>query len=217
MTTKAGRYREFGKVTIGGKCIVDDDVIIGYPPKDVLLTKGTEHSLATKIGPRCVLRSGTVVYATSSLGADVHLGHHVIIREGVRVGDKSKIGSLTEIAPNVKVGKDCRIVGCSFIGNETVFGDHVFVAPGLVTVNRKFSPPFFERREDGEPMEPPEVGDHVLIGPNVTLSFGVRIGRRSIIASGCVVTKEVPPGSIVAGVPGRVVGSVADKFGRGRT
>lgn len=51
-----------------------------------------------------------------------------------------------------------------------------------------------------------EIADHVVIGTNVTILYGVKIGEKSIIAAGAVVTKDVAPGTIVGGNPARVIG-----------
>lgn len=55
-----------------------------------------------------------------------------------------------------------------------------------------------------------EVMDNVFIGANSTILYGVRIGPNAIVAAGSVVTKDVPPGSVVGGVPAKVIGSFAD-------
>ena len=52
-----------------------------------------------------------------------------------------------------------------------------------------------------------EVLDNVFIGANSTILYGVRIGPNAIVAAGSVVTKDVPPNSVVAGVPAKVIGS----------
>lgn len=215
MTQKEIGYRKLGKVTIGAHCIIDRDVIIGHPPKDILRTQGENHSLATRIGPRCILRSGVIIYATASISRDVEIGHHVVVRERAQIGEKTKVGAFTEIDPDVRIGRECRIVGLAKIANKTVIGARVFAGPGLVTANRRFGKGFLEGHADDDPMDPPVIEDGVLIGPHVTLNPGVRLGRGSIIAAGSVVTRNIAPGSIVMGIPGRVVGSVREKFGRG--
>lgn len=55
-----------------------------------------------------------------------------------------------------------------------------------------------------------EVMDNVFIGANSTILYGVRIGPNAIVAAGSVVTRDVPPGSVVGGVPAKVIGSFAD-------
>jgi acetyltransferase-like isoleucine patch superfamily enzyme len=216
MNTTIGRCRKFGKVRIGEGCVIDDGVTVGYPPRDVLIGGELKHSFITKIGPRCVLRSGCVVYATASLGTAVEMGHYVIVREHVRIGDRTKLGSFVDIDPTAAIGRDCRITGPARIAPKTALGNGVFSGPYLVTLNRKFSKAFWDGSADEEPMTPSSIGDKVLIGPHVTLNPGVHIGRESIIAAGCVVTRNVPPRSIMAGLPGRVVGSVDERFMRGK-
>ncbi len=216
MNGREASYRKYGRVIIGKGSLIDKDVTIGYPSRDVLLTKGQAHSLATKIGPRCILRSGCVVYATAHLGSNVELGHNVVVREKVRIGEYSKIGCFSEIAPSAVIGPRCRITGRAYISNGMKFGKRVFVGPDFSTANRAFSKAFMEQREDDEPINAPIVDDDVLIGAHVTLNPGIRIGKGCVIAAGCMVTKDVPPGSLVAGVPGSVIGSVADAFGSGK-
>jgi len=216
MTVGDGTFRKYGKVLMGKGCIVDEDAIIGYPPAKVLRSKGWEHAQTTRIGNECVVRSGCVIYATAILEPGVQLGHHVVIREGARIGAGSKIGCFTEIHPDAIIGEECRIMGRTHIGNEVKLGKRVFASSGLVIANRKFTTAFLNQTEDEQPMEPPVVEDGVLIGTDVTIDPGTIIGKGAVIASGCVVTRDVPPGSIVAGLPGKVIGAVTEKMGRGK-
>jgi acetyltransferase-like isoleucine patch superfamily enzyme len=215
MTLDDGTFRKFGKVAMGKGCIVDKDAIVGYPPVGALRSKGGKHGGVTRIGERCIVRSGCVVYATAVLKARVQLGHHVIIREGASIGAGCRIGCFTEVAPDAVIGEGCRIVGRAYIANGVEMGKRIFAGSGLVTANRKFTTAFLNRKEDEEPMEPPVIEDGVLIGISVSIDPGVRVGKGAVIASGCVVTKDVPSGSIMAGIPGRVVGSASEKLGSG--
>jgi len=216
MTVGDRVFRMYGRVMMGKDCVVDDDAIIGYPPRDVLLSKGKKHLLSTKIGNRCIVRSGCVIYATATLEVGVQLGHHVVVREGAEIGAESRIGCFTEIAPDAVIGERCRITGRAYIANGVKFGKGIFVGPGLLTANRRFTTAFLDGKEDHELMEPPVVEDGALIGTNVTLNPGVRVGMGSVVGSGCLVTKNVPAGSIVAGMPGRFIGPVSERLRRGK-
>ena len=105
-------------------------------------------------------------------------------------------------------------VGDNFLANYNVtildraaveIGSNVLIAPGsvLTTVNHSLSP---QRRLDNQCRALPiRIADNVWIGANCTILPGVRIGENAVIAAGAVVTKDVPPNAIVAGVPAKLL------------
>ena len=103
-----------------------------------------------------------------------------------------------------RIGRDCELHG------EVHLGDHVLMAPEVVlyTVNHEHGSldVSIDLQGDTE-MRPIYVGNDVWLGRRVMVMPGVHIGDHSVIAAGAVVTKDVPPYSIVGGVPGRVIGS----------
>lgn len=116
-------------------------------------------------------------------------------------------------ALGVRVGEGCKLISTNF-GSEpylVTLGNHVEVTDrvqfithdGGVWVLR-------DRHPDVDVLAPIVVGDNVFIGFAAIILPGVRIGNDSVIAAGCVVTKDVPPGSVVAGVPGRVICSLEE-------
>ena len=110
---------------------------------------------------------------------------------GFEVGDCSYIGPSCFLGPNVKLGHFCMISDhVHFIGY-----DHVYDAPGVPAIL------------GGRPAEQPEtlVGDDVWIGHSVSIMRGVEIGEGSIIAAHSVVTKNVAPYTVVAGVPAKEI------------
>lgn len=115
-------------------------------------------------------------------------------------------------------GAEIRIGNHVFIGHETCFsaareiiiGDHCLISAGVRIQDNDGHPLDAERRKAGEPVdardiEPIIIEDGVWIGQRAIVLKGVRIGRDSVVGAGAVVTRDVPPSSVVAGVPARVV------------
>jgi acetyltransferase-like isoleucine patch superfamily enzyme len=111
-------------------------------------------------------------------------------------------------AMGVNIGEGCRIYTRNFGDAWLVtIGNRVTVTAGVMFITHDGST-WLIRDEKGRRYRfaPIEVGDDVFIGVNAILLPGVRVGNRCIIAAGSVVTKSVPSGYVVAGVPARVVG-----------
>lgn len=114
----------------------------------------------------------------------------------------------TDFGKNIKIGKNVFFnSGCHFqdqggieIGDGTLIGHQVVIA----TLNHDPDP---EKRGDMFP-RPVKIGAKVWIGSHATLLPGVTVGEGAIVAAGAVVTRDVPPRSVVAGVPARVIKSI---------
>ncbi|WP_415930427.1 acyltransferase, partial [Zhenpiania hominis] len=106
---------------------------------------------------------------------------------------------------NITVGKNVFInTGCRFQDQGGIrIGDHVLIGHNVVlaTLNHDFAP---YNRATMHPA-PIHIEDRVWIGANATVVPGVTIGENSIVAAGAVVTKDVPPNTIVGGVPAKVL------------
>jgi len=84
-----------------------------------------------------------------------------------------------------------------YIPRGTVIEDNVFLGPNVVITNDKYPP---SKRLDGV-----KIRRGAVIGANATLIAGIEIGENSVVAAGSVVTKDVPPGKVVAGVPAKPI------------
>jgi acetyltransferase-like isoleucine patch superfamily enzyme len=130
------------------------------------------------------------------LGENVRMWHFTYVGDGAEIGDNTKIGSLVHIDYGVKIGRDCKIEGSAYIPPLTVIGDGVFVGPGAVFTNDPF------------PMSPKMVGvtieDGAIVCAGAVLKAGIRVGARSVVGMGSVVTRDVPPDVVVYGNPARV-------------
>jgi len=144
------------------------------------------------------------------LGANVMIYHPDQVNlYGCTVGHDSRIGSFVEIQKNAFIGARCKISSHTFICEGVHIEDEVFIGHGVMFIN--------DRRpraanEDGSPqseadwsVEKTWIKRGASVGSNATIMSGVTIGERALVGAGAVVTKDVPPGAVVAGVPARIV------------
>jgi len=202
-----------GPSQVGRGTFLGVGVILGYPTRQKLhqlrgsrklniLWDYDEVSEGAIVGSNCILRSFTVVYEGARIADFVETGHRVLIRERCEVGEKTLLGSGTQLDGPVRVGRECRIESNVYLPAETTVGDRVFIGPNAVVTNDKYPP---SRRLAGVTIE-----DEVIIGANATLLAGIRIGSRAVVAAGSVVIRDVPPETVVAGVPARPIGTYSE-------
>jgi UDP-2-acetamido-3-amino-2,3-dideoxy-glucuronate N-acetyltransferase len=142
-----------------------------------------------------------------NIADDVKLGRNVTIFEfvnlyGCEIGDESRIGTFVEIQRDVTVGRRVRIQSHTFICSGVRIGDDVFVGHNVTFINDRH--PSSESARTGEwTLEPTVVGVGASIGSSAVIMCGVTVGEGARIGAGAVVTKDVPPGTTVVGVPAR--------------
>ena len=154
------------------------------------------------------------------IGPDVTLGQRVKIcgftnLYGCTIGDDTKIGTFVEIQRGARVGCRCKISSHTFICDGVTIEDDVFIGHNVTFINDRYPHATNERgmmeTEQDWTCEPTFVRKGASIGSSATLLCGVTIGERAIVGAGCVVTKDVPPGAIVAGNPARVIGITGEE------
>lgn len=147
---------------------------------------------------------------------DVELGDHVILRDfvnlyGCRIGDHSKIGTFVEIQKGVSIGRNCKVSSHTFICEGVTIEDEVFIGHNVSFINDRYPRATangqLQTEADWE-VQPTLVKQGASIGTSATILCGVVIGARAIVGAGSVVTRDVPDGAIVAGVPARLIRSV---------
>ena len=145
------------------------------------------------------------------------VGHgKIIIGEGVRLSGKPSIGFANRwiLSPELFIGDHTFIVHqCSFaIAKSITIGDRCLIAAEVQIQDNDGHPiDAIRRRDEPCPLEsvrPVVIGNDVWIGSRATILKGVTIGARSIVGAQAVVTKDVPPDSIVAGNPARVIRTI---------
>ena len=130
-----------------------------------------------------------------------------------------KAGEDIRIMPgfHCDTGKNIQI-GNHFLANYHVtildrasvtIGDHVLIAPGVVIATSNHPLDMQGRRDQLGVAKPITIGNDVWIGANATVLPGVKVGNGVVVAAGAVVTKNIPEGTLVAGVPARVIRKLA--------
>ena len=156
---------------------------------------------------------------TVVLGEDVQIFHPELVNlYGCRIGSQTRIGAFVEIQKGVTVGRRCKISSHSFLCEGVTLEDEVFVGHGVMFTNdtypRATTADGQLQTEANWTVERTRVARGASIGSNATLLPGITVGEGALVAAGAVVTTNVPPATIVAGVPAKVVGRMARSVGR---
>lgn len=146
------------------------------------------------------------------LGSGVNIYHPNLVNlYGCTIGCGSKIGAFVEIQKNAEIGQRCKISSHTFVCEGVRIEDEVFIGHGVMFTNdlypRATSDNGLLQSEADWTVIETLVKRRAAIGSNATILAGVTIGEMATVAAGAVVTRDVPDGTIVAGVPARVIGT----------
>jgi UDP-2-acetamido-3-amino-2,3-dideoxy-glucuronate N-acetyltransferase len=147
------------------------------------------------------------------IAPDVRLGRNVALYAfvnlyGCQIGDDTRIGTFVEIQKDVVIGARCKIQSHTFICEGVTIEDEVFVGHGVMFINdldpRATAKGQLQTEADWRVI-PTQVCRGASIGSGAVILGGVTIGAGALIGAGAVVTRDVEPGAVVAGVPARLL------------
>ena len=145
------------------------------------------------------------------IGKKTKIWHFSHIQSGAVIGSHCSLGQNVNIGNNVKIGNYVKIQNNVSVYEGVELEDYVFCGPSVVFTNVKIPRSEFPQRGT-EYYSKTIVKKSASIGANATVICGVTIGEYALIGAGAVVTKDIPPFSLVVGNPGKIIGRV-DKNG----
>lgn len=141
----------------------------------------------------------TAVIDGSQIGSSTKIWHFCHVCYGAVIGDNCTLGQNVYIGPGVTIGDGCKIQNNVSVYEGVTIEDHVFLGPSCVFTNVK-RPHSVSPAKD---FEQTLVQKGATIGANATIGPGITIGKYAFVGAGAVVTKDVPAGWTVVGVPAR--------------
>ncbi|OGU31193.1 MAG: acetyltransferase [Ignavibacteria bacterium GWA2_35_9] len=143
-----------------------------------------------------------------TLGKDVKIFDFVNLY-GCFIDDNSKVGTFVEIQKNSIIGKNCKISSHTFICEGVEIEDDVFIGHNVTFINDKYPR---ATNTDGTMQSEKDwkvvktlVKKGATVGSSATILCGVTVGENAVIGAGSVVTKDIPPNVIAAGVPAKII------------
>jgi UDP-2-acetamido-3-amino-2,3-dideoxy-glucuronate N-acetyltransferase len=183
---------------IGNHARIQDGAVLGKPVALGAQSKASrEPPPPLVLGEGVTIGAGAVVVAGADLGDGVTVADQAHVRERTRIGARSLVGRGSAVDCDVTIGERVRIqTGCYITAFSTV-EDDVFVGPGATTLNDRTA----GRRPEGEPLHGVVLRRGCRIGGGAVVLPGVEVGADAFVAAGAVVTRNVPPGALVKGLP----------------
>lgn len=188
-----------GDLIAGDGLVADEGVHLAY-------ISGRCPDRQLVIGTGAAIRSGSVVYAGTTIGENFTTGHNVVVREECAIGNDVSIWSNSIIDYGCSIGDRVKIHSNCYVAQFTVIEDDAFLAPGVSIANDLYP----GDDESADKMAGPIIGAGAQIGVNSTLLPYVRIGAGAIIGSGSVVSRDIPDGMVAFGNPARVHRAVSE-------
>jgi acetyltransferase-like isoleucine patch superfamily enzyme len=197
-----------GTVLGEGVKVLEGAVVGKQPTLSPRSTAKREPLRPTTIGDGTIVSTGAIVFAGSSIGARVILGDQSCVRERVEIGDDVVLGRGSYVENDTTIGAMTKIQAEAYITAYSTLEEHVFIAPCVVTTNDNWMGRTEKRFGK---VVGPTIRRGARVGGGAILCPAIEIGEEAFVGAGAVVTKDVPPRTVVVGNPARVLREVPDE------
>lgn len=181
--------------------IIDEGVILGY--SNIQKPRARHLKKDVHIGAGSIIRTGAIIYEGTLIGDNSMIGHNVIIRENTTIGSGNSIGDFTKIEGYCTIGNGNSIWTHSHITSFSEIGDNCFIGPNFISLNDPVMSYKRPKMQEQRTIKGPTIGNNVRISAGVIVQPSITIGDEAVIGTGSVVTKDVPAGQTVLGVPAK--------------
>ncbi|MGD0166871.1 MAG: acyltransferase [Gaiellaceae bacterium] len=186
---------------LGEGCKILDNAVVGKQPSLGKRSTAKRDPLPPAvIGAGATISTGAIVFVGATIREDAIVGDQACIRERVTLGANSVVGRGSLIENDTTIGARTRIQANAYITAYTTIEEDVFIAPCVQTTNDNFMGRTEKRLAL---MKGPIIRRGARVGGGAVLCPGVEIGEEAFVGAGSVVTKDVPPRTVVVGNPAR--------------
>ncbi len=187
---------------IGDEVRIDDHATLGKLPMRAANSATTkEQELPPlSVGDQCIVGTGVVLYRGATVDGKVLMADLCTVRENVSIGRGTIVGRGVTVENFCTIGRFCKLESECYLSAYSTLEDRVFVAPGVVTSNDNFVGRTAERFKHFKGVTVRKGG---RIGAGSVILPGIEIGEDGLVAAGSVVTRDVPPRTIVLGSPAK--------------
>ncbi len=194
---------------IGSNVRIDDNAVIGKLPMKAANSATTRDGALPPchIGDNCIVGTSVVIYRGCSIGNKVLIADLSSVRENVKIGSGTIIGRGVAVENFCTVGEYCKLETNVYLTAYSTVEDRCFIAPCVATSNDNFVGRTKERFKYFKGLTLRKGG---RIGTNATILPGKEIGEDTLVAAGAVVTRDLQPRKVYAGVPARELRDVPE-------
>jgi acetyltransferase-like isoleucine patch superfamily enzyme len=195
-------------VELGAQVVIQDGAVVGKPLA-LARTSGAPRrpAEATAIGSGVTIAAGAVVVAGATVGDGAFIGDQAHVRERARIGRDTMVGRASAVDNDVVIGERVRIQTGCYVTAYSRVEDDVFLGPGVFTYNDNT----MGRHPKGIELTGAVLRRACRVGGGARILPGVEVGEEAFVATGAVVTRNVPARTLVMGAPARRVRDIGDE------